>query len=217
MSVSTLSVIYVTLSVLCTCDKITPFWQEVCNLVPRGLNFPIMLSAKLRLSGQPGDTSVPTDLGKTSLTVMEIFKRTSFPHLKGQDPSSLSKLKQEKKKSLGKKITHSRNYNLDQTYLFGTNSCHQTWVPKPMLPRSKLNVFCWAYIYFRSLLPTTSYFLFLTCLSALSKSSYTWLINTAIIIHRENLMIFSYYANYTGHVDFFSIVSINHISYHSKY
>jgi len=44
--------------------------------------------------------------------------------------------------------------------------------------------------------------------NGLSKSFYTWLINTVIIIPRENLMICSYYANYIRHVYFVSIVSI---------
>lgn len=123
-----------------TCDKITPFWQEVCNLLPGALNFPIMLSARLHPSGWLAVASIPMDHRKTSSTVMKIFKRAALHCLKGQDPPpSLSKWKQ-KNCHWKKKIALSRNHNLDQSYLFGTNSCHQPLVPNSILSRNRLKV-----------------------------------------------------------------------------
>lgn len=80
----------------CTCDKITPFWQEVCNLLPGALNSPIMLSARLHPSGWLADASIPMDHRKTSSIVMTTFKKTALHCLKGQDSHpSLSKWKQK--------------------------------------------------------------------------------------------------------------------------
>lgn len=141
-----------------TCDKITPFWQEVCNLLPGALNFPIMLSARLHPSGWFADASSPMDHRKTSSTMMKICKkRTALHCLKGQDPPpSLSKWKQ--KTGTGKKIALSKNHNLDQSYLFGTNSCHQPLVPNSILSRKGANVlfFLGTYIFSFS---ASSYFL----------------------------------------------------------
>lgn len=121
-----------------------------------------MLSARLHPSGWFADASSPMDHRKTSSTVMKICKkRTALHCLKGQDPPpSLSKWKQ--KTGTGKKIALSKNHNLDQSYLFGTNSCHQPLVPNSILSRKGANVlfFLGTYIYFHSLLPLTSYLLF---------------------------------------------------------
>lgn len=147
-----------------------------------------MLSARLHPSGWFADASSPMDHRKTSSTVMKICKkRTALHCLKGQDPPpSLSKWKQ--KTGTGKKIALSKNHNLDQSYLFGTNSCHQPLVPNSILSRKGANVLFFSghiYIFILCFLLLPTYYS-LTFFSGLSKSFYTWLINSVIIIHREN-------------------------------